>query len=277
MTKRIFLITGAARGLGLAFAEAALAAGHQVVATVRHDQDRVTFEALAPGRAHAFLLDVSDHADVPEVMAKIEAEVGGIDVLINNAGYGHEGVLEESSLDAMIRQFDVNVFGSVAMIKAVLPGMRERRRGHIINLSSVAGLIAMPGIAYYTASKFSIEAISAVLAQEVRGFGVKVTSLAPGSFRTDWAGASLDRTERSISDYDAVFEPIREARQAKSGRQVGDPAKAAQAVLAIVETDDPPVHLVLGKDALRQVRDSTGKFLAELDKWEALSLSTEFE
>jgi NAD(P)-dependent dehydrogenase (short-subunit alcohol dehydrogenase family) len=276
MTKRTFLITGAGRGLGLAFTEAALAAGHQVVGTVRHEQDRVAFEALAPGRAHAFILDVADHARVPEVVAAIEAKVGDIDVLINNAGYGHEGVLEESPLDAMIRQFDVNVFGSVALIKAVLPGMRQRRRGHIINLSSFAGHVPLPGIAYYAASKFSIEAISAVLAQEVREFGVRVTALAPGAFRTDWAGSSLDRTERSIPDYDSGFEPIREARQANSGRQVGDPAKAAQAVLTIVEAEDPPATLVLGKDALKAVRDNAVKFLAQLDKWEALSLSTEF-
>jgi NAD(P)-dependent dehydrogenase (short-subunit alcohol dehydrogenase family) len=277
MTKRTFLITGAGRGLGLAITEAALAVGHQVVGTVRHERDRVAFEALAPSRAHAFILDVADHARTPEVVAAIEAEVGDVDVLINNAGYGHEGALEESPLDALIRQFDVNVFGTVALIKAVLPGMRKRRRGHIFNISSVAGLIAMPGIAYYTASKFSIEAISAVLAQEVQDLGVKVTCLAPGSFRTDWAGSSLDRTERSISDYDAVFEPIRAARRAKSGNQPGDPAKLAQAVLKVIESDDPPVTLVLGKDALKAVRDNAGKFLAQLDKWEALSLSTEFE
>ena len=277
MTKRTFLITGAGRGLGLAFSEAALAAGHQVVGTVRREQDRVAFEALAPGRTHAFMLDVADHARAPEVVGAIEAEVGEIDVLINNAGYGHEGVLEESPLDAMIRQFDVNVFGAVALIKAVLPGMRKRRRGHIINLSSFAGHVALPGIGYYAASKFSIEAISAVLAHEVRDFGVRVTSLAPGSFRTDWAGSSLVRSDRSISDYDALFEPIREARRARSGRQTGDPAKAAQAVLAIIEADDPPVHLVLGRDALKQVRDQSRKLLAELATWEALSLSTEFE
>lgn len=210
-------------------------------------------------------------------MAALEAEVGDIDVLINNAGYGHEGVLEESPLDAMIRQFDVNVFGVVALIKAVLPGMRARRRGHIFNISSLAGLIAMPGIAYYTASKYSIEAISNVLAQEVRGLGIKVTCLAPGSFRTDWAGASLDRTERSIADYDAVFAPIRAARQAKSGHQPGDPAKLAQVVLRLVDAADPPVTLVLGKDALKAVRDDNARFLAELDRWEALSLSTEFD
>jgi NAD(P)-dependent dehydrogenase (short-subunit alcohol dehydrogenase family) len=277
MTQRTFLITGAGRGLGLAFTEAALAVGHQVVGTVRDKQAGDRFEALAPGRAHAFVLDVADHAKVPEVVAAIEAEVGAIDVLINSAGYGYEGVLEESPLDALVRQFDVNVFGSVALIKAVLPGMRQRRRGHIINLSSFAGHVPLPGIAYYAASKFSIEAISAVLAQEVREFGVRVTALAPGAFRTDWAGSSLVRSERSIADYDALFEPIREARRTKSGHQTGDPAKAAQAVLAIIEADDPPVHLVLGKDALKQVRDRSRRLLAELDTWEALSLSTEYE
>ena len=277
MTKRNFLITGVGQGLGRAFAEAAVAAGDRVFGTVRSEEDRARFDTLAPGLAKAFIVDVSDHAAVTRVVAAIEQESGGIDVLINNAGYGHEGVLEESPLDAMRRQFDVNVFGLVAVIKAVLPGMRERRRGHIINLSSMAGLVAFPGIAYYTASKFAVEAISEVLSLEVRDFGVRVTAVAPGSFRTNWAGTSLVRTERSIRDYDGIFGPVREARRQKSGRQVGDPAKAARAVMAIIGSETPPVHLVLGRDALRQVRGRLTALLDELDAWEAVSLSTEHD
>ena len=274
---RTILITGANRGLGHAFATAALDAGHRVVGTMRNDRDRRDFEAIEPGRAMAFLLDVSDHARIPSAIRTIEAEVGAIDVLISNAGYGHEGVLEESPLEALIRQFDVNVFGAVAVIKTLLPGMRQRRRGHIITLSSLAGHVPFPGIAYYSASKFAVEAIAGVLAKEVAAFGIHVTSVAPGSFRTDWAGSSLVRAERSIAEYDAIFDPIRAARQAKSGHQVGNPAKAAEALMKIIEADRPPLHLVLGKDALRQVREHANARLAELDAWEALSLSTEYE
>jgi short-subunit dehydrogenase len=154
--------------------------------------------------------------------------------------------------------------------------MRVRRRGHIINISSMAGLAALPGIAYYTGSKFALEGISEVLSKEVRDFGIHVTAIAPGSFRTAWAGSSMVRSDRSIADYDTLFDPIRRARENKSGRQMGDPAKAAKVLLDLVEAENPPVHLILGVDALRLVRDRAAAFLAELDAWEAVSLSTEY-
>jgi NAD(P)-dependent dehydrogenase (short-subunit alcohol dehydrogenase family) len=152
-------------------------------------------------------LDVTDFAAIGPVVAQAERDVGPIDVLVNSAGYGHEGTLEESPLDEMKRQFDVNVFGAVAMIKAVLPFMRERRRGHIINITSMAGYVGLPGIPYYAGSKFALEGISEVLANEVRGFGIKVTAVAPGSFRTDWAGRSMIRSPRSIAVYYLLFDP----------------------------------------------------------------------
>ncbi len=272
---KTFLITGVSSGFGRAFAEGALAAGHRVAGTVRQEEARAAFEALAPGRARAVVLDVTDTDAVPGAVVEVEAALGPVDVLVNNAGYGHEGVLEESPLGAMHRQFDVNVFGAVAMIKAVLPGMRARRRGHIVNVTSMGGFITMPGIAYYCGSKFALEGISEVLAKEVAGFGVRVTALAPGSFRTDWAGRSMVRTERSIGDYDALFDPIRERRQAVSGKQLGDPAKAAAALMKLVEMDDPPVHLLLGSDALKLVRDKLAGMAAEIDRWEALTRSTD--
>src|SRR5262249_37425482 len=155
------------------------------------------------------ILDVSSFEDIEPAVGKIEQESGAVDVLINNAGYGHEGILEESPLTDLIRQFEVNVFGAVAMIKAVLPYMRKRRRGHIINITSMAGYLGLPGIAYYSGSKFALEGISDSLAKEVAGLGVKVTAIAPGSFRTEWAGRSMVRSGRSIADYDAVFDPVR--------------------------------------------------------------------
>ena len=263
-------------GFGRAFSEAAIAAGHTVVGTVRNDSDRVLFEAIDPKRAQAVVLDVTDFDAIDGVVASILAEFGRIDVLINNAGYGHEGVLEESPLEAMRRQFEVNVFGAVAMMKAVLPGMRERRSGHIINTSSIAGYVPLPGIAYYVGSKFALEGITGVLAKEVEAFGIKVTAVAPGSFRTDWAGRSMIRSARTIGDYDALFDPIRKAREEKSGAQAGDPVRAAHALLKLIDAEHPPVHLLLGTDALALVRKRLAELEAQINTWDLLSRSTDF-
>ena len=229
-----------------------------------------------PGRAHAIILDVTDFDAIPPAVARIEREVGTVGVLVNNAGYGHEGILEESPLADLRRQFDVNVYGAVAMIQAVLPFMRGRRAGRIVNVTSMGGYITMPGIAYYCGSKFALEGISEVLAKEVTGFGIKVTALAPGSFRTDWAGRSMVRTGRSIADYGEMFDPVRKAREEKSGKQTGDPAKAAQVLLQLVAMDDPPVHLLLGTDALKLVREKLAGTEAEIAAWEEMTRSTDF-
>ena len=274
---KTFLITGVSSGLGKAFAEGALKAGHGVIGTVRSDEAAAAFTALAQGRAHALLLDVTDFDAIPEAVAKSASAVGPIDVLVNNAGYGHEGVLEESSLADLHRQFDVNVFGAVAMMKAVLPGMRERRTGHIINVTSMAGFITLPGITYYCGSKFALEGISEALGKEVKHLGISVTALAPGQFRTDWAGRSMVRTARKIAEYDAVMDPIRAARQGKSGNQPGDPAKAAQALLKLVEAANPPARLYLGGDALKLVEEKIEVMKAEIVAWESLSRSTNFD
>ena len=273
---KTFLITGVSSGLGRAFAEGALQAGHRVIGTVRRPGDAEAFAALAPGRAHPLVLDVTDFAAIPAAVGAAERQAGAVDVLVNNAGYGHEGVLEESSMDDLQRQFAANVFGPVAMAKAVLPGMRERRRGHIVNVTSMGGFITMPGIAFYCGSKFALEGISEALGKEVAGFGIRVTALAPGQFRTDWAGRSMDRTPRSIADYDAIMDPLRAARQAKSGNQPGDPAKAAQALLALVESENPPVRLFLGDDALGLVEQKLEEMKIDLAAWDALSRSTSF-
>lgn len=274
-SNKLLLITGVSSGFGRALAEQALADGHRVAGTVRNAQAAAAFEALCPARAHARLLDVTQFDAIDGVVADIEANLGAVDVLVNNAGYGHEGILEESPLSDMRRQFEVNVFGPVAMIKAVLPYMRTRRRGHVINITSMGGYLTMPGIAYYCGSKFALEGISDTLAKEVRAFGIAVTAVAPGSFRTDWAGRSMQRTARSIADYDALFDPVRHARQEKSGRQLGDPAKAARAILAIIEEPAPPTHLLLGSDALQLVRGRLAELGREFDAWQQLTQSTD--
>jgi NAD(P)-dependent dehydrogenase (short-subunit alcohol dehydrogenase family) len=273
---KIFLITGVSSGLGKAFAEGALAAGHRVIGTVRNGDAAKAFTAMAPDRTHAVPLDVTDFEAIPGAVAQAERAVGPIDVLVNNAGYGHEGILEESSLHDMRQQLDANVFGAVAMIKAVLPGMRARRSGCIVNVTSMGGFITMPGITYYCGSKFALEGISEALGKEVKPFGIHVTALAPGQFRTDWAGRSMIRAGRSIADYDKVMDPIRAARQAKSGNQPGDPAKAAQALLKLVAAENPPARLYLGADALKLVEDKIEAMKSEIVAWEEISRSTDF-
>ena len=271
-----FFITGVSGGLGLAFAKEALTAGHRVVGTVRNPDQATTFTELAPGRAFARLLDVTDDAGVVATVDEVESTIAPIDVLITNAGYGFEGTVEESNMGDLRRQFDVNVFGTVATVKAVLPYMRQRRRGHIVTISSMAGLSALPGVSFYGASKFAIEGFSGSLAQEVASFGIHVTVLALGSFRTDWAGRSMVRAPRSIPDYDVLFDPIRTARNAKSGNQTGDPAAAARALLTVLESPNPPVHLVLGPDALRVLEQGRQAFQTDLDAWMGLTMSTDF-
>lgn len=272
---KTILITGVSSGFGRALAQEALATGHRVIGTVRSREAQQAFEALNSQQAFGRLLDITDFERIEEMVAKIESTVGPVDVLVNNAGYGHEGIMEESSLAEMRRQFEVNVFGAVAMIKAMLPGMRQRRHGHIINITSMGSFITMPGISYYCGSKFALEGISETLSKELAPFNIHVTAVAPGSFRTDWAGRSMVRSTRSIPDYDALFDPIRQAREEKSGKQLGDPSKAAHAMLALIECQNPPTHLLLGSDALSLVRQKLAALGKEIEEWEEITRSTD--
>lgn len=273
---RTIFITGVSTGLGRAFATAALQSGDRVVGTLRKPAEVAAFEALAPGRAHARLLDVTDDAAVFRTVADIESEIGPIDVVIANAGYGLEGIFEETPLSAVRAQFATNVFGVAATLQAALPYMRRRRAGHLMAVTSMGGLMAVPGMSAYCASKFAVEGLLESLRKEVAGFGIHVTAIEPGSFRTDWAGRSMTRAERSIADYDALFDPIRTARVNASGNQLGNPAKAAQAVLSILDTDKPPAHLVLGSDALRLIAAARSAVDDDIRRWESLSRSTDF-
>ncbi|MEU8707993.1 oxidoreductase [Streptomyces sp. NPDC048565] len=275
-TAKILLVTGVSSGLGRAFAAAALDAGHTVVGTVRKEADAEAFTALHPERAHARLLDVTDDVAVLAVTREVEKTVGPVDVLIANAGYGLEGTFEETPLPELRAQFDVNVFGAAATVQAVLPYMRERRRGHILAVTSMGGLASFPGVSAYCGSKYALEGILEAVGKEVSGFGIHVTAIEPGSFRTDWAGRSMVRAPRTIPDYDELFEPIRAARQTASGQQLGNPAKAAAALLRILDEPNPPAHLVLGADALRLVRAGRDAIDRELDTWEDLTLSTDY-
>ncbi|MBY5439708.1 oxidoreductase [Rhizobium leguminosarum] len=274
MSGKTFFITGSNSGFGLAIASAALQAGHRVIGTVRSESSRTALAKTLPA-LRPVVCDVTQFDRIDDVVGHAEDEHGPVDVLINNAGYGHEGVLEESPIEEMRRQFDVNVFGAVAVAKAFLPRFRARRQGFIVNVTSMGGMITMPGIAYYCGSKFALQGISEVMRSEMAPFGVHVTTLCPGSFRTDWAGRSMVRTERSIADYDALFDPIREARQAVSGKQRGDPAKLAAAVLELIESDNPPPQLLLGSDALKHVSDRIVRLQQEIEAWESVTVSTD--
>lgn len=274
MSRKTFFVTGANSGFGLAIATAAIADGHTVIGTVRSEASRTKLAELLP-TSHSVLCDVTEFDRIPGVVEQAENDHGPVDVLINNAGYGHEGVLEESPLEEMRRQFDVNVFGAVAVAKAFLPRFRQRRRGFIVNVTSMGGMITMPGIAYYCGSKFALQGISEVMRSEMAPFGVHVTTLCPGSFRTDWAGRSMVRTDRSIADYDALFDPIRQGRQEKSGKQLGNPAKLAAAVLTLIASDSPPPQLLLGSDALKIVSERIERLQQEIEAWKPVTVSTD--
>lgn len=277
MDKKIVLITGVSSGLGRAFAEALLQAGYMVVGTVRNQEAAQAFEGVASGSAIARVLDVTDGDAIARAVTEIESEIGPIDALINNAGYGHEGTLEESPMEELRKQFEVNFFGAVAMIKAVLPAMRQRRSGRILNITSMGGLMTMPGISFYHASKFALEGLTSSLGKEIKSFGVFATAVEPGMFRTDWAGRSMVRSERRIADYDTVFGPIRTARAARSGNQPGDPAKAGKAIVKLLESPEPPAHLLLGPDAYDYISKELDSLRAEFASWETVTRSTNFD
>lgn len=272
---KLFFITGVSSGFGRALAEEALKAGHRVAGTVRNQQAKQEFDALVPGRSTGWILDVTDFDAIAPLADIVERETGPVDVLVNNAGYGHEGIMEESPLSEVLHQFDVNVFGAVAVIKAFLPAFRARRAGHILNVTSMGGFITMPGISYYCGSKFALQGISETLTKELKPFNIAVTAIQPGSFRTDWAGRSMVRSPRSISDYDPLFGPIRETREKRSGHQPGSPQKAARAILQLIDSPAPPASLLLGSDAVMYVREKLQQMSADIDAWEEISRSTD--
>jgi NAD(P)-dependent dehydrogenase (short-subunit alcohol dehydrogenase family) len=273
---KTILVTGASSGFGRALATVAAEAGHRVVGTLRKQADLERFESIKPGATIGRLLDVTDTASIAPVIASIESDVGPIDALVNNAGYGHQGTIEETPLDEYRRQFDVNVFGVIAVTQAVLPYMRKRRSGRILNITSMGGYVTFPGIGAYHGTKFALEGLSETLDKEVRDLGIRVTAVGPGGFRTDWAGRSMVFAEGGIADYDEVREGAKQRLAARNGRQPGDPEKAAHAMLALIESPNPPVHVLLGSDAWQLVNDKLDAVRTELAAWKDMTLSTDF-
>ena len=273
---RTWFVTGVSSGFGRSLSELLVSRGERVVGTLRNEAQRAAFDAISPGLSVGVLLDVTRHGEVAAIVDDVERRIGAIDVLVNNAGYGYEGTVEEATMDEIRAQFDVNVFGAVAVAQAVLPHMRRRRSGRIINITSMGGIATFAGLGIYHGSKFALEGISETLAKEVRQFGIHVTAVEPGGFRTQWAAGSMRRGALTVTDYEPLMAPIRKARLERSGQQTGDPSKAALAMLALADAQDPPVHLLLGNDALGFVRTKLDELAREIDRWEALTSSTDF-
>ncbi|PZR33332.1 oxidoreductase [Caulobacter segnis] len=271
--RKTWLITGVSSGLGREIARAAIARGDKVVGTVRRPEAASAFAALG-GRP--LILDVTDMAAVNAAVAEAERITGKIDVLVNNAGYGLVGAVEEASLDEVRAQFETNVFAPLAVMKAVLPAMRARGEGRIINITSVSGLAVWAGTGVYCASKWALEALTQSLAQEVAALGIKVVNVAPGGLRTGFAAGSKAIVADKIADYDGLARDAERIMAAHAGREPGDPAKAALAILAIADAPDPPMHLLLGEDALKYAGYAARGLAANIEAWKALSLSIAF-
>jgi NAD(P)-dependent dehydrogenase (short-subunit alcohol dehydrogenase family) len=271
-----WFITGCSTGLGRSLAEAVLDRGYSAVVTARDPAAVRDLEQAHPDTALALPLDVTQHAQVTHAAEQAQERFGGVGVLVNNAGYGYRAAAEEAD-DADVQQlFATHFFGAVDLIKAVLPGMRERRDGAIINISSIGARTSQPGSGYYSAAKSALEGLSASLRKEVGPLGITVMVVEPGGFRTDFAGRSLQQSRAAIADYADTAGKRRKENQSRHGTQPGDPARAAQAIIATVEAPDPPSLLVLGSDALGSLRRVLDAQRAELDAWEPTSLSTDY-
>lgn len=272
---RKWLITGVSSGFGRMLAEAALEQGDSVVGTLRKTEQAADFEALAPGRAKAVVLDVTDLDRIDSSVEEAIAALGNIDVLVNNAGYGLFGALEEVSSEEILKVMDTNFTGALFLTRAVIPYMRRSGGGHIVNFSSMAGIVGIPGGSIYSAAKFALEGLSEALAGELAPFGIRVTLVEPGGFRTNFAGGSLALAKQQIKDYAAT--PAGQARTHMSdylGQEPGDPAKGAQAILHMLESPQPPLRLVLGADAVAAIRGKLKRVHADIDAWEDVAVNT---
>ncbi len=272
--KPVWFVTGCSTGFGRELARHTLALGYPTVVTARDPSAIADIAASASDKALAVTLDVTKRDSIDAAVAAAIARFGRIDVLVNNAGYGLEGAVEETSMAEIRHQYDVNVFGLIAVTQAVLPHMRAQHSGHVVNISSMGGLTTFPALTIYNSTKFAVEGLSQGLAYELAPLGIKVTAVAPGGFRTNWAGASMQHTAQHITDYEATAGAGRAALVTRNGRQPGDPRKAAIAIVKAVEAESPPLHLLLGADALLHVGRKLGALQAEIAEWAPLSLST---
>ena len=277
MEKKVWLITGCSSGFGRELAKSVADKGDQVIGTVRKKEQVPVLEALSSGSIRGFVLDVTEEDAEARIHQLIQEKYGSkIDVLVNNAGYGSLGPIELIDGAEIRRQFEVNVFGAVAMIKAVLPFMRKNRSGHILNITSIAGLNGFPGVGIYNGSKFALEGIGDALSAETKHLGINVTNVEPGPFRTDWAGTSATFVGAEIADYDETAHKNIKAIQAVSGKQIGDPIRAVNAMYELTQLKNPPLHLPLGGPAYARIKIKLHDFGEEIDQFEYLGLPTDY-
>jgi NAD(P)-dependent dehydrogenase (short-subunit alcohol dehydrogenase family) len=272
----VWFISGCSTGFGRELAARVLAKGARVVATARDASRIPAFDSAAQDRTLLLDLDVTDEAQIKAAVARAEARFGRIDVLVNNAGYGYQSSVEEGVESEIRAQFDTNVFGLFALTRAVLPIMRRQRSGHVLSITSVAGLVGFPGSGYYAASKHAVEGWSDALAVEVAPLGIKVTCIEPGPFRTDWAGRSLRQTVSRIDDYKETAAARMQNTAGYSGQQPGDPVRAADAMIAVTEEVNPPRHFVLGAFGVDAVTKRLAARLSEIEAWSAKGVATDF-
>ena len=270
-----WLITGCSTGIGREIALAALAAGHQVAATARRPET-IADIAAANERAIALTLDVTDQQQIAAAVKMTIDAYGGIDVLVNNAGYGYMSAVEEGEDHEVRRLFDTNYFGVVDTLKAVLPIMRRQRSGHVINISSMTGLVANPPNAYYSSTKFALEALTEALAKEVDPLGIKVSAIEPGAFRTDWGSRSMRETATPIEDYADNVGARKELIKAFADHLPGNPRRVADAVVMLAGLSDPPLRLLLGQDVLEATRQKLADMNASIDQWESVTVDVNF-
>ena len=272
----VWFITGCSTGFGRELARAVLDRGFRCVVTARNPDSVHDLVAGHEARALVAQLDVTVPAEVEASVRAAEARFGRIDVLVNNAGIGYFGAIEESDEAEVRRMFEINVFGLGRMTTAVLPGMRQRRAGHVVNIASIGGIRAFPGVGWYNATKFAVVGLSEALALETAPLGIKVTVVEPSGFRTDWAGRSANDATTRIDDYAATARANQETIRGNSGKQPGDPVRAAAAIIAAVEAPEPPLHLLLGKGAMRGARWKLDLLKQNFDAWAETTEGADF-
>jgi NAD(P)-dependent dehydrogenase (short-subunit alcohol dehydrogenase family) len=275
-TTPVWFITGCSTGFGRELAKAVLARGWRAVVTARRPEQLKDLIHGHGERAIALRLDVTVHDEVVAAVAEAEQRFGRIDVLVNNAGYGYVAAVEEGQDEQVRAQFETNVFGLIDLIKQVLPGMRARRSGHIVNFSSIGGLMGFAATGYYHATKFAVEGLSESLAVEGAPLGIKVTIVEPGPFRTDWAGRSIIESPTVIEDYADTAGRRRIETRERSGNQVGDPVRGAEAVITAVSSERPPLRLLLGAPALNMARSKLDTMRANFEAWADVTLSADY-
>lgn len=273
---RIWFITGASTGFGRQLAEEVLKSGGKVIATARKVEQIAELEQKFPGSAKALTLDVTDQGQVDSAVTQAVAQFGHVDVIVNNAGYGIAGAIEEATEAEFMPVFETNLFGLIRVTRAFLPYLRRQRSGHILNLSSIGGVTASPGWGYYQSTKFAVEGLSEALAAELVPLGIHVTIIEPGPFRTDFLGRSGTEAKLRIPDYDATAGNARRYLDTQSGKQAGDPLRAAHAMMAVVDSPNPPLRLLLGASALQRLRAKLDNWQKEIATWESTTVGADF-